>query len=114
MKVERREQDGVAILALEGRLAGGEDGEVVREAIRGLIEEKATKVLMDLSGVPWMNSGGVGVLVQSYTSLHNAGAQVKFLSASDRVRSILHITRLLGVLETYASLEEALASFRAS
>jgi anti-anti-sigma factor len=95
-------------------VAGGEEANVLRDAVKVLVEEKAANVLFDLSGVPWMNSGGVGVLVQSYTSLHNAGARVKFLSVSERVRSILHITRLLGVLEIYASREEALRGFRAT
>ncbi len=114
MDILRRDEEGVAILELTGRLAGVEEGERIREAIAKLVDEKAAKVLVDLSGVPWMNSGGVGVLVQAYTSLHNAGAHVKFLSINERVRAILQITRLLGVFETYASREEALASFRAA
>jgi anti-sigma B factor antagonist len=59
-----------------------------------------------------MNSSGVGILISAYTSMRNAGAQVKFLNINERVKSILMVTKLLTVFESYYSREDALASFR--
>jgi anti-sigma B factor antagonist len=59
-----------------------------------------------------MNSSGVGILITAYQSMRNAGAQVKFLNINERVKSILMVTKLLTVFESYYSKEDALASFR--
>lgn len=112
MKIEREDEGDVAILELSGKVVGGDDGGVLRAAVAGLVEGGTTKVLLDLSGVPWMNSYGVGILVQAYTTLHNGGARVKFLNLNERVRAILGLTKLLKVFETYTSREDALAGFR--
>ena len=76
-----------------------------------LVAEKAPKVLFDLSGVPWMNSAGVGALVSALTSLRNAGARVKFLNLNERVIAILKVTRLVAVFESYFRREDAMQAF---
>jgi anti-sigma B factor antagonist len=114
MRVERQDEAGVAVLVLSGKFVGGEDGQPMRAAVAEAVSSGARNVLLDLSGVPWMNSAGVGLLVQSYTSLRNAGIHVKFLNLNERVRSILVITRLFGVFESYSSRDEAIGSFRSA
>ena len=113
MRIERQDVDGIAVLALSGKMIGGEDAGILRSAVAELVEQKASKVLVDLSEVPWMNSSGIGFLVSAYVSLRNAGAHVRFLNLNERVRSILAITKVVTVFESYSSREEALASFQA-
>jgi anti-sigma B factor antagonist len=113
MEIRRADEGDVVVLELRGRLLGGDDATPLRDAVAELVSGKASKVLLDLTHVPWMNSSGVGILVSAYASLRNADAHVKFLNLNERIRSILHITRLLAVLESYDRREDALASFRA-
>jgi len=114
LKIKRQEQDGVVILEVSGKVMGGPDAEKFKTVIAGLINEGVAKLLIDLSDVPWMNSSGVGILISAYTSMKNAGAQVKFLNINERVKSILMVTKLLTVFESYYSKEDALASFRSA
>jgi anti-sigma B factor antagonist len=111
VKVERQDEDGVVVLAITGRLTGGPDADDFRRVIAQLVEAKESKVLFDLSGVPWMNSAGIGVLVSSLASLRNAGAHVKFLNLNERVIAILKVTRLVAVFESYFRREDALQAF---
>jgi anti-sigma B factor antagonist len=112
MKIKRLEEQGVVVLEISGKVMGGPDAEKFRSTIAELIEERASKVLIDLSAVPWMNSSGVGILISAYQSMKIAGTHVKFLNINERVKSILMVTRLLTVFESYYSREDALASFR--
>jgi anti-sigma B factor antagonist len=112
VKIKRRDDGDVVLLEVSGKVMGGPDSERFRSVIAELIEEGKKKLLVDLSAVPWMNSSGVGILISAYTSMKNAGAQVKFLNINERVKSILMVTKLLTVFESYYNREDALASFR--
>jgi anti-sigma B factor antagonist len=112
VKVERHDEGDVVVLSISGRLTGGPDADDFRGVVAQLVQAKAPKILFDLSGVPWMNSAGVGVLVSSLASLRNAGGRVKFLNLNERVVAIIKVTRLLPVFESYLSREDALLSFR--
>lgn len=112
MKIKRRDIDDVVILEFSGKVMGGPDFEKVRGATSELVKDGVKKLLIDLSDVPWMNSSGVGILISAYQSMRNAGAQVKFLNINERVKSILMVTKLLTVFESYYNREDALASFR--
>ena len=112
MKIKRSEEGDVVVLEVSGKVMGGPDSETFKAQIAGLIEEGVEKLLIDLSEVPWMNSSGVGILISAYTSMKNAGAQVKFLNINERVKSILMVTKLLTVFESFYNREDALASFR--
>ena len=112
LKIKRREEDDVVVLEVSGKVMGGPDAEKFKGVIAELIEAGEKKLLIDLSAVPWMNSSGVGILISAYTSMKNAGASVKFLNINERVKSILMVTKLLTVFESYYSREDALASFR--
>lgn len=114
MNVQRHDEDGIVILEISGRLTGGPEADEFRRVIGELVQDKVPKVLLDLSGVPWMNSAGVGVLVSSLANLRNAGARVKFLNLNERVMAIVKVTRLAGVFETYLRREDAFKSFRES
>jgi len=112
VKLKRHEKDGVAILEVSGKVMGGPDAEKFSNMTTSLIDDGCKKLIIDLSDVPWMNSSGVGILIKAYTSMRNAGAQVKFLNINERVKSILMVTKLLTVFESYYNREDALASFR--
>lgn len=107
MKISRRESEGAVVLGLSGSVQGGPDAEAFREAISVLIAEGKKWIVLDLSGVPYMNSTGVGIIIAGYTSVKNAGGKLVLLNAKDRVKSVMMVTRLLTVFESYYNEDEA-------
>lgn len=111
MKLNRREAGGVVILDLEGKILGGEDSEALRREFDRALETKAPRMLVNLDGVPWMNSSGLGVLLSGYLRLLEQGGAVKFVHVQERVRGILITTKLVHVLEVFDDEQEAIDSF---
>jgi anti-sigma B factor antagonist len=104
-------KDGVAILTLKGKLMGGPDTSALHDRVHSLIADGINHVVLDLSKVKWINSSGLGVLMASLTSLRNAGGDLKLANLARKIESLLLITKLITVFETYDSVNRAVASF---
>ncbi len=111
MKISVRKKDSVAILDLSGKLMGGPDADVFKETIKNLIAEGYKNVIVNLSKVPWVNSTGLGILIAGYTTLKKEGGSLKLVHVTDRIQSILMITKLGTIFESYSDEEEAVKSF---
>jgi anti-sigma B factor antagonist len=114
MKLNSREQDGVVVLEPKGKIMGGPDATALREKVRDLINEEKKKVVIDLAGVPWMNSTGLGILISCLTTLKNAGGELKLSNVTDNIKSLLTITKLVTVFDTYDSSDEAIAAMKSA
>lgn len=112
MQVKEKIVDDVAILTLKGKLMGGPETAAVHDKVRSLIADKITKVVIDLGGVKWMNSSGLGALMACHTSLRNANGQLKLASVTDKVQSLFMITKLITIFQTFESADRAVASFK--
>ena len=114
MKITTRKDfdEGVTIVALEGKLTIGEGDVQLREAIKELLDDGVKKILINLKGVRMMDSSGLGELVRVRASATSAEAAVKLLHVEDKVAEVLEMTRLIGVFETFDDEIDALASFR--
>ena len=111
MKMEPRESKGVVILELSGKIMGGPDATLLNEKLHELIGSNKTKIVADLQKVDWMNSSGLGILIGGLTTMRNNGGDLKLANITDRIQSLLMITKLLTVFETFETVEEAIASF---
>jgi anti-sigma B factor antagonist len=111
MKLSDREQDGVVILEPKGKIMGGPDASLLHEKLHECIELDKKRIVIDLSGVDWMNSTGLGILISSYTTLRNNGGMLKLANVTDKIQSLLTITKLVTVFEAYDSVDDAIASF---
>jgi anti-sigma B factor antagonist len=111
MKIKREEKDGVLVLRLEGKLMGGPDADTIHNAIREGVEAGQKNVLVDLGSVSWVNSTGLGILIANYTTLKREGGALRLLHVSKRIESILMVTKLNTIFESYNDEEEALGSF---
>ncbi len=111
MRIETREENGVVILDLQGKLMGGPDAETFKTTFHKLLEKGSKKVVVNLHGVDWINSTGMGILISGYTTMRRGGGDLRLLHVSDRIRSILYVTKLNLIFKCYDSEEEAVASF---
>lgn len=111
MEIDRREKDGVLILAMEGKLHLGTGDVRFREALDGALDEGHEKILLDLAGVRSMDSSGLGELVRSKVTAARRGAEIKLLNLDMRVYELLTISALVPAFEIFEDEAEALASF---
>lgn len=111
MEVRTRHLDNIVILEPNGDVTIGGGAEVLRSSVLEVVEANGANVLIDLSGVSFMDSSGVGALISAYTKLSNRGRTVKLLHLSPRVHDMLQIAHLLTIFEVYDDENEAVASF---
>lgn len=111
MKISERVVNGVVVLELSGKIMGGPDATLLNDKLHELIESGKTKVIADLEKVNWMNSSGLGILIGGLTTMRNNGGDLKLANITDRIQSLLMITKLLTVFETFDTVDKAVASF---
>jgi len=112
MAMKETIKDSVAILELKGKLMGGPDSQAMHDKIHGLITDGIKQVVIDLSRTKWMNSSGLGALMAALTTLRNAGGDLKLANVTQKIESLLVITKLITVFETYESVDRAVVSFK--
>lgn len=111
MQLSVSEQNGTAVISLEGSVLGGPDALQLNEKLHELGERGITKVILDLSGVNVMNSSGLGMLIGGLTAMRNMGGDLKIVNASPKVEGLLTVAKLQSVFPNYSSIEEARKSF---
>ncbi len=110
MKIKEKIENNVAVLSLHGKMMGGPETTALHDHIRGLMKDGISKVVIDLGGVKWINSSGLGVLMAAMTTLKNTEGQMKLANVTEKVESLLMITQLIRIFETFDSVDRAVAS----
>lgn len=111
MKANARHHGKVTVLDLSGKITIGEGDIKLREAVNALLEEGRKNLVLNLSGVSYMDSAGIGELVACYKRAKEKGASMKLLNPSGKVQDLLILTRLQEVFDIYRDEREALTSF---
>lgn len=111
MKVNTRQVDGITVLDLSGRITLGEGSVTLRDAIRDLINKGQKSILLNLGDVSYLDSSGLGELVTAYTSVKNAGGELKLLNLTKKVQDLLQITKLYTVFDVKDDEASAISSF---
>jgi anti-sigma B factor antagonist len=109
--IDQRRNADVTILDLKGRLRVGGNAVALHRSIRELVLEKKTQIILNLAGVTFIDSCGLGELVASQVSVENKSGEIKLIGLTDQLRELLEATRLLTVFDTYANEAEAIQSF---
>jgi anti-sigma B factor antagonist len=112
LDVKERQAGDVTILDLSGDVRIGEGAISLRDSIRNLADQGKKNVLLNLAGVKYMDSTGVGELIANYTTVKRQGGQLKLLNLTDRIQNLLVITKLLTVFDSYDNEADALKSFQ--
>jgi anti-sigma B factor antagonist len=114
MVIEERVIGDVTVLDLKGKMTLGEGDELLKDKINSLIHQGQKKLLLNLEGVPYIDSAGLGEIVRTYTTVSRQGGNLKLVNLTKRITDLLSITKLLTVFETFDSEPEALKSFQAA
>ena len=111
MEIDERTSGDVKILDLQGRLTLGDGDELLKDKINSLLLQGCRKLVLNLEGVPYIDSAGLGEIVRTYTTVSRQGGSLKLLNLTKRIEDLLSITKLLTVFETYDTEHEAVRSF---
>ena len=111
LDLKERQAGDVTILDLTGEVRIGDSSVALRESVRNLADQGKKKLLLNLAGVKYIDSSGIGELIANYTTVSRQGGQLKLLNLTDRVQNLLVITKLLTVFDSYDNEADALKSF---
>src|SRR5438552_18772951 len=89
LNISERQAGDVTVLDMGGKITIGEGSVALRTAIRRLLEEGKKKILLNLAGVGYIDSSGIGEMVSSYTAIHKDGRQFKLLNLTQKLRDLL-------------------------
>ena len=114
MQIEERAVGDVVVLDLKGRVTLGESDQLLKDKVNSLVNQGYKRIVLNLAGVPYIDSAGLGEIVGSYTTVSRQGGSLKLLNLTKKITDLLAITKLLTVFETFESEDEAVRSFSAS
>ena len=111
MRINTREVQGVTILDISGRITLGDETGTLRDAVRDLLSKGIKKIVLNLADVSYIDSTGVGELVGSLMTVRNAGGDLKLMNLSEKVKDVVHVTKLYTVFDIKEDEFTAVKSF---
>ena len=99
LKIDTREVARITILDIHGRIVLGDEIGALRDAVRAFVAAGKKKIILNLAGVDYIDSSGVGELVGSFTTVRNAGGELKLLNLTQKVHDVLYVTKLYTVFD---------------
>ncbi len=111
MKTSTRQVDGITIIDLSGRITLGEGSSVLRDLVRQTVAKGNKQILLNLGDVTYIDSSGIGELVSAFTSVRNAGGELKLLNLTKKVHDLLQITKLYTVFDVKDDEATAIQAF---
>jgi anti-sigma B factor antagonist len=112
LDVKERQAGDVTVLDMSGAVRIGQGSVALRDSVRTLVEGGKKKILLNLSGVNYIDSSGIGELIANYTTVSREGGQLKLLNLTEKIQNLLVITKLLTVFDSYDDEADALNSFK--
>jgi anti-sigma B factor antagonist len=110
-KVSQRIEGDLGVVELAGRFTVNDDPGLLKEAVADIVRRGATNVLVDLSGVPYIDSTRLGELIAAHVTVSRHGGRLKLVRTPHRVVELLLIAGLGDVFERFESVEDAAKSF---
>ncbi len=112
MKFKDKIEDGIGILTLKGKLMGYPETDELHNEMKSFLGQKVDKIVIDLNGVSWMNSMGIGALMHCLTTIRNAEGDLRLARMGEKARSVFVISQLISIYKIYETVEEAKESFK--
>ena len=111
LTIDTREVGHVTVLDIHGRIILGDEIHTLRDAVRELVAAGKKKIILNLADVDYLDSSGLGELVSSFTTVRNAGGELKLLNLTQKVHDILFVTKLYTVFDIRDDEFSAVKSF---
>jgi anti-sigma B factor antagonist len=112
MHISERMVGDVMIVDVSGKVTLGDGGDaMLKDKMGSLVQQGNKKVLLNLGEVSYVDSAGLGAIVQAYATLNKIGGTLKVLNATKRIKDLLSITKLLTIFDTFDNEAEAVKSF---
>ena len=107
-----RDAGQATVVDLSGKITLGEGSALLRKTVRGLLDDKRTKIVLNLADVDYIDSSGIGELVSAFTTSKGRGGELKLLHLTKKVHDLLQLTKLYTVFDVYTDESSALRSFQ--
>jgi anti-sigma B factor antagonist len=114
MQTNTRQIGDVLVLDISGRITLGEGNVMLRDIVRDLADKGNKRIVLNMSGVSYIDSSGLGELVKTHTTFRNKGGELKLASLNKRVHDLLQMTRLSAVFDIQKDEATALQSLATS
>jgi anti-sigma B factor antagonist len=112
MNISQRSVQGVCVLDIDGPITLGADGsERLADKVRSVLQSGEKQVLLNLSGVAYIDSAGLGSLVNAYTTVKKQGGALKLVGVTKKLKDLLVITKLSTVFDSFDTEAAALESY---
>jgi len=113
MTLEERTVGDVTVVTVHGDITLNKGGDLVlKDKIQSLLQQGRRKLLLDLAAVSYVDSAGLGQLVQAHSTSANNGGTLKLVNVAKRLRDLLVVTKLLTVFDCHDTEAAAIASFQ--
>ena len=110
MKIKTFENYNAVVVELKGNVMGGPESAELNELLHKFLDSNKKNVIVDLSEVKFMNSSGLGMLIGGLTTMKKANGFYKLANVTDKIESLLVITKLITIFEHYESVDKAIES----
>src|SRR5688500_15916563 len=112
MNIDQKVTGDVMVVKITGDITLNQGGDVLlKDKIQSLLQQGRTKLVLDLGGVSYVDSAGLGQLVQIHATTRAKGGSLRIANVTKRLKDLLVVTKLVTVFDSYDSEAEALASF---
>ena len=112
MQIDQRMSGDIMVVRVSGDITLNQGGDVLlKDKIQSLLQQGQKKIVLDLGGVAYVDSAGLGQLVQIHATTKNQGGAMKLVNTTKKLKDLLVVTKLVTVFDAYDSEKEALASF---
>jgi anti-sigma B factor antagonist len=111
LDIQRHDNEGIAVLAMKGRITVGKEATALREKVAELAAANSRNLVFDLAGVDYIDSTGLGALVMCATTLRKTGGNVKLVNLNRRNIELLVMTRLATCFEIFTDEGDAVGSY---
>ena len=111
LTAKTRNIGNVAILDLNGKITLGENTGILRDELNSLLAQGHKNILLNMGGVSYVDSAGLGELVGAYTTATNQGGSVKLLHLQGKMKDLMQITKLHTIFPTFDDEQAAVSSF---
>jgi len=112
MRISTRSEGDIYVIGLQGKIMGDPETSEIMDAVKEALFNNRRKVILDLEGLDWMNSSGMGTLIAAQALLREVDCQMKLAGLNDTVRSVLTLNKLNLVFDIHPDVKSAAESYR--